>query len=39
MDKFTPEVLAALDGIKVISNVAVGYDNIDVPAATCAASW
>ena len=29
MDKFTPEVLAALDGIKVISNVAVGYDNID----------
>ena len=34
MDKFTPEVLASLDGIKVISNVAVGYDNIDVPAAT-----
>src|SRR5579862_2805806 len=34
MDKFTPEVLATLDGIKVISNVAVGYDNIDVPAAT-----
>jgi lactate dehydrogenase-like 2-hydroxyacid dehydrogenase len=34
MDKFTPEVLAALEGIKVISNVAVGYDNIDVPAAT-----
>jgi lactate dehydrogenase-like 2-hydroxyacid dehydrogenase len=34
MDKFTPEVLATLDGIKSISNVAVGYDNIDVPAAT-----
>src|SRR5579862_3411827 len=34
MDKFTPEVLASLDGIKVIANVAVGYDNIDVPAAT-----
>ena len=34
MDKFTPEVLAGLEGIKVISNVAVGYDNIDVPAAT-----
>lgn len=33
-DKFTPEVLASLDGIKVIANVAVGYDNIDVPAAT-----
>lgn len=34
MDKFTPEVLATLDGIKAIANVAVGYDNIDVPAAT-----
>ncbi|HUO28140.1 MAG TPA: D-glycerate dehydrogenase [Bryobacteraceae bacterium] len=34
MDKFTPEVLATLDGIKVIANVAVGFDNIDVPAAT-----
>ena len=34
MDKFTPEVLASLDGIKAIANVAVGYDNIDVPAAT-----
>jgi len=33
-DKFTPEVLATLDGIRVIANVAVGYDNIDVPAAT-----
>jgi len=34
MDKFTAEVLASLDGIRVIANVAVGYDNIDVPAAT-----
>jgi lactate dehydrogenase-like 2-hydroxyacid dehydrogenase len=34
MDKFTPEVLATLEGVKSISNVAVGYDNIDVPAAT-----
>lgn len=33
-DKFTAPVIAALDGIKVISNVAVGFDNIDVPAAT-----
>ncbi len=32
-DKFTPEVLSKLDGIRVISNVAVGFDNIDVPAA------
>ena len=33
-DKFTAPVIASLDGIKVISNVAVGFDNIDVPAAT-----
>jgi len=33
-DKFTAEVLASLEGIQVIANVAVGYDNIDVPAAT-----
>ena len=33
-DKFTAEVIDALDGIRVISNVAVGFDNIDVPAAT-----
>ncbi len=34
-DKFTPDVLAKLDGsVRVISNVAVGFDNIDVPAAT-----
>jgi lactate dehydrogenase-like 2-hydroxyacid dehydrogenase len=34
MDKFPDAVLATLDGIRVIANVAVGYDNIDVPAAT-----
>src|ERR1017187_10397573 len=34
MDKFSPEVLASLDGIKVIANVAVGYDNICLPGAT-----
>lgn len=33
-DKFTPEVLAQLEGVRVIANVAVGFDNIDVPAAT-----
>src|SRR5947209_7468611 len=33
IDKFTPEVLDQLDGVKVISNVGVGYDNINVPAA------
>jgi len=33
-DKFTPDVIAQLDGVKIIANVAVGYDNIDVPAAT-----
>src|SRR5258706_241252 len=34
-DKFTPDVLAKLDrSVRVISNVAVGFDNIDVPAAT-----
>ncbi|MDP8980985.1 MAG: D-glycerate dehydrogenase [Acidobacteriota bacterium] len=33
-DKFTAETIGALNGIRVISNVAVGFDNIDVPAAT-----
>ena len=32
-DKVTPEVLAAADRLKVVANIAVGYDNIDVPAA------
>jgi glyoxylate reductase len=35
VDKFTRDVIGQLDGsVRVISNVAVGYDNIDVPAAT-----
>jgi lactate dehydrogenase-like 2-hydroxyacid dehydrogenase len=34
MDKFTPQVLDQLADVRVISNVAVGFDNIDVPAAT-----
>ncbi len=33
VDKFTREVLAQID-VKIIANVAVGFDNIDVPAAT-----
>ena len=33
-NRFTPEVMDALPGLKVISNVAVGFDNINIPAAT-----
>lgn len=33
-DKFSAEVMDSLPGLKIISNVAVGYDNIDVAAAT-----
>jgi lactate dehydrogenase-like 2-hydroxyacid dehydrogenase len=33
-DKFPAEVIEGLAGIRVIANVAVGYDNIDVAAAT-----
>ena len=33
-DKFTPAVIDALDGVKIIANVAVGFDNIDLAAAT-----
>ncbi|MBL8294018.1 MAG: D-glycerate dehydrogenase [Bryobacterales bacterium] len=33
-DRFDASVIEALDGVKVLANVAVGYDNIDVPAAT-----
>jgi len=33
-DKFTAEVFAALPDLRVLANVAVGYDNIDVAAAT-----
>jgi gluconate 2-dehydrogenase len=35
VDKFTRDVIAQLDpNVRVIANVAVGFDNIDVPAAT-----
>jgi len=33
-DKFSADVLSALPELKVISNVAVGFDNIDIAAAT-----
>jgi lactate dehydrogenase-like 2-hydroxyacid dehydrogenase len=33
-DKFTAAVIDQLDGVRVIANVAVGFDNIDVAAAT-----
>jgi gluconate 2-dehydrogenase len=35
-DRIDAEVLAAAPGLKVVSNVAVGYNNIDVPACTAA---
>src|SRR5579872_335466 len=34
VDKFSAEVIGSLEGVKIIANVAVGFDNIDVPAAT-----
>ena len=34
MDKFDEPVLAQAPDLKVISNIAVGYNNIDIPAAT-----
>jgi glyoxylate reductase len=33
-NKFSAEFIDSLDGLKIIANVAVGFDNIDVPAAT-----
>ena len=33
-DKFPADVIARLEGVRVLANVAVGYDNIDVAAAT-----
>jgi len=33
-NRFSAEVIDSLQGIKIIANVAVGFDNIDVPAAT-----
>lgn len=35
-DTFDAEVIGGLEGIRIISNVAVGFDNVDVPAATSA---
>ena len=34
MDKFDEPLLAQCPGLRVISNIAVGYNNIDVPACT-----
>jgi glyoxylate/hydroxypyruvate/2-ketogluconate reductase len=34
MDKFDEPLLAACPDLKVISNIAVGYNNIDIPAAS-----
>jgi glyoxylate reductase len=34
IDKFSADVIDRLEGIRIIANVAVGFDNIDVPAAT-----
>jgi glyoxylate reductase len=34
VDKFSAPVIESLEGIEVIANVAVGFDNVDVPAAT-----
>lgn len=33
-DKFSAGIIQTLDRVKVIANVAVGFDNIDVPSAT-----
>jgi glyoxylate reductase len=33
-EQFTPELMASANNLKVISNMAVGFDNIDVEAAT-----
>ena len=33
-DRFDAAQIAKLDGVRIIANVAVGYDNIDVEAAT-----
>lgn len=33
-DRFSAEVIEALPNLKVIANVAVGYDNVDIEAAT-----
>jgi glyoxylate reductase len=33
-DRFTSQQLARLEGVRVVSNVAVGFDNVDLEAAT-----
>lgn len=33
-DKFPADVIERLEGVRVLANVAVGFDNIDLPAAT-----
>ncbi|MGH9675175.1 MAG: 2-hydroxyacid dehydrogenase [Bryobacteraceae bacterium] len=33
-DRFDAATIQSLDGVRIIANVAVGFDNIDVPAAT-----
>ncbi|HLG95261.1 MAG TPA: D-glycerate dehydrogenase [Bryobacteraceae bacterium] len=33
-DRFSADVIERLEDVKIIANVAVGFDNIDVPAAT-----
>ncbi|MBZ5609873.1 MAG: D-glycerate dehydrogenase [Acidobacteriia bacterium] len=33
-DRFSAAVIDSLEGVRIIANVAVGFDNIDVPAAT-----
>lgn len=33
-DKLSAPVIGGLNGVKILANVAVGFDNIDVPAAT-----
>ncbi len=35
-DRFSADVFAAVPGLKAVCNIAVGYNNIDVPAATAA---
>src|SRR5260370_40223417 len=34
MNRFSPDVIDSLDGVKIIANVAVGFDNIYGPGAT-----
>lgn len=33
-DKFSAQVIEQLEGVRVLANVAVGFDNIEIPAAT-----